>query len=110
MINGVTQLFMMKGDVLDQFDEIKICTHYKLKNGNITDTLPFDLCYKDYTPVYHSLEGWKTDISNISDFKSLPDKLIEYISFIENEVNIPINIVSVGPKRSQTLFKNNHFH
>jgi len=110
MINGVTQLFMMKGDVLDDFDEIKICTHYKLKNGTLSDALPFDLCNKDYTPMYTSLKGWKTDITNITDFNSLPSQLLDYIAFIEKEVKVPVNIVSVGPNRAQTLFRNNHFH
>jgi adenylosuccinate synthase len=109
MINGVTQLFMMKADVLDHFDELKICTHYKLKNGNLTDTLPFDLCSNDFSPVYKSFEGWKTTITDFTDFRKLPKKLLEYVSFIEKEVGVPINIVSVGPNRSQTLFRNNHF-
>jgi len=110
MINGVTQLFMMKGDVLDDFDEIKICTHYKLKNGTLSDALPFDLCNKDYAPMYTSLKGWKTDITNITDFNSLPSQLLDYIAFIEKQVKVPVNIVSVGPNRAQTLFRNNHFH
>jgi adenylosuccinate synthase len=110
MINGVTQLFMMKGDVLSAFDEIKICTHYRKINGDLTDTLPFDLYNKEYTPVYQSFKGWETDITKLTDFNALPTELIDYISFIEKEVGVPINIVSVGPKRSQTVFRNNHFH
>lgn len=109
MINGVSQLFMMKSDVLDDFDEIKICTHYKLKDGSLTDKLPFDLCNNDFAPVYQSFKGWKTNISKIKEFKLLPSQLTEYISFIEKEVNVPVNIVSVGPNRSETLFRNNHF-
>jgi adenylosuccinate synthase len=110
MINGVTQLFMMKADVLDGFDEIKVCTNYKLKDGSLTDALPFDMCNDDFTPVYQSFKGWKTDITKLKEFKSLPEELTEYIAFIEKEVGIPINIVSVGPNRSQTLFRNNNFH
>jgi adenylosuccinate synthase len=110
MINGVTQLFMMKADVLDGFDEIKVCTQYKLKNGTLTDALPFDLCNNDFTPVYQSFKGWKTDITKLTEFKSLPEELTEYIAFIEKEVGVPVNIVSVGPNRAQTLFRNNHFH
>ncbi len=110
MINGVTQLFMMKADVLDDFDEIKVCTHYKLKDGSLSDLLPFDLCKEDFTPVFRSFKGWKTKITEIRDFKSLPTELTEYINFIEKEVNAPINIVSVGPNRAQTIFRNNHFH
>jgi len=110
MINGVTQLSMMKVDILSAFDEINVCTHYKLKNGTITDTLPFDLCVEEITPVYKTLKGWKVDITGITEYKSLPAKLIEYIVFLEKELKVPINIVSVGPNRNQTIFKNNHFH
>lgn len=110
MINGVTQLFMMKADVLDGFDEIKVCTHYKLKDGSLTDALPFDMCNDDFTPVYQSFKGWKRDITKLTEFKSLPEELAEYIAFIEKEVSVPVNIVSVGPNRSQTVFRNNNFH
>ena len=110
MINGVTQLFMMKADVLDDFDEVMVCTHYRSKDGSDTDVLPFDLANDDFKPVYKSMKGWKTKISGLNEFKELPSELTDYISFIESEVNVPISIVSVGPNRSQTLFKNNHFH
>lgn len=108
MINGVTQLTMMKVDVLDTFDEINICTHYQMKNGTITDTLPFDLCNEDITPVYKTLKGWDTDITGIKEYKSLPAELNEYILFLEKELNVPIGIVSVGPNRLQTIFRNDH--
>lgn len=111
MINGVTQLSIMKIDVLDAFDEIKACTHYKLKNGSLTDAMPFDLCDEDIVPVYKSFKGWNADITGITDYKLLPVELIEYITFLEEELNVPIHIVSVGPNRTQTIFKNNnHFH
>lgn len=109
MINGVTQLTMMKADVLDAFDEINVCTHYKLKNGALTDELPFDLSNADIIPVYKTLKGWNVDITGITDFKSLPSKLVDYIVFLEEELKVPINIVSVGPNRLQTIFKNKHF-
>lgn len=110
MINGVTQLFMMKSDVLSMFSEIKICTGYKFKDGSITDTLPFDLCTEEVKPVYQTLPGWKTDLTGIKDYKNLPKELLDYITFIEEDVNVPITIISVGPNRAQTIFKNNHFH
>lgn len=110
MINGVTQLFMMKSDVLSMFSEIKICTGYKLKDGTITDTLPFDLCAENVKPVYQTLPGWKTDLTGIKDYKNLPKELLDYITFIEEDINVPITIISVGPNRAQTIFKNNHFH
>ena len=110
MINGVTQLSMMKVDVLDKFEEIKVCTKYKLKNGTFSDSLPFDLCNNDITPVYETLKGWNTDITEIDDYNALPKELHDYISFLEDELKVPINIVSVGPNRNQTIFKNNQFH
>lgn len=110
MINGVTQLSIMKVDVLDTFDEINVCTHYKLKNGTITDLLPFDLCVEEITPVYTTLKGWKVDLTAITEHKNLPSELIDYIIFLEQELKVPINIISVGPNRNQTIFKNNHFH
>lgn len=110
MVNGVTQLSIMKVDVLDKFDEISVCTHYKLKNGSLTDALPFDLCTEDIIPVYRTFKGWNTDITGITDYKSLPTELTEYIEFLEEELKVPINIVSVGPNRTQTIFRSNHFH
>ena len=110
MINGVTQLSIMKADVLDDFDEINVCTHYKLKNGTLTDLMPFDLSNEDITPIYKTLKGWKVDITGLTDYKSLPSELIEYVLFLEEELKVPISIISVGPNRLQTIFKNNHFH
>lgn len=109
MINGVTQLSIMKADVLDAFEEINICTHYKLKNGTLIDTMPFDLCNEEITPVYKTLKGWNTDTTSITEYKELPSNLIEYIVYLEEELKVSINIVSVGPNRKQTIFKpNNH--
>ncbi|MCG8310568.1 MAG: adenylosuccinate synthase [Cytophagales bacterium] len=110
MINGVTQLSMMKVDVLDKFEEIQVCTHYRLKNGTLSDLLPFDLCTEHINPVYKTLKGWNTDITEITEYNALPEALIEYVKFLEGELKVPINIVSVGPNRKQTIFKNNHFH
>ncbi len=109
MINGVTQLSMMKVDVLDTFDEINACTHYKMKDGSLTDAMPFDLCNEDITPVYKTFKGWKVDLTRLTDYKSLPKELMEYISFLEEELKTPISIVSVGPNRNQTIFRSNHF-
>ncbi len=109
MINGVTQLSMMKVDVLDTFDEINVCTHYKLKNGALTDAMPFDLCNEDITPVYKTFKGWNVDLTGLTDYKSLPSELIDYINYLEEELMVPINIVSVGPNRKQTIFKTDIF-
>jgi adenylosuccinate synthase len=105
MINGATQLLMMKADVLNDFDEIKICTHYELPDGEITDELPMDLSPESVQPVYTTLPGWKTDICGIKEFKALPQTLKQYITFIEEQVNVPITLISVGPDRVQTIIK-----
>ena len=101
MINGVTELCMMKADVLDSFEEIKVCTHYKI-NGEEFDYFPFEIG-KDTIPVYKSLKGWNTDITNLIDQNNLPKDLLDYIHFLEAELEVPIKIVSVGPNRSATI-------
>jgi adenylosuccinate synthase len=103
-INGVTQLYMMKGDVLSEFDELKICTAYKYK-GEITDHLPFSILEDDVEPVYTTLKGWKTDISKLKSYEDLPQEFKTYVEFIEKEVEVPIKLVSVGPDRVQTIMR-----
>ncbi|MBN2275806.1 MAG: adenylosuccinate synthase [Bacteroidales bacterium] len=103
MINGVTQLFMTKSDVLSDFDKIKIAVKYKI-NDIETESLPYDL--NDITePVYFEMKGWKRDISNVTSADDMPRELTDYISFIENETGVPITIVSLGPDRRQILFR-----
>ncbi|MEM8965386.1 MAG: adenylosuccinate synthase [Bacteroidota bacterium] len=104
-LNGVTQLFMMKADVLNGMDEIKVCTHYRLPDGSEIDYIPYDLEAEEVTPVYHTLEGWNFDIDVTSTITELPDSFHRYIEFIEDFVKVPINLVSLGPKRKQTLLK-----
>ena len=106
MINGVTDLFMMKSDVLDDFDTIKVCIGYKIE-GEMIDCFPFELDEK-CTPVYIEFAGWKTDLTKISCWKELPDAFIAFINFIDYELNVPISVVSVGPEREQTIFRNNY--
>ena len=102
MLNGVTQLIMMKPDVLSGFKKLKVCTHYKYK-GDVIDYMPFDIVNNEAIPVYKELNGWNEDISNIVDPDELPNALIEYVNFIEQETSLPVTIVSVGPDRKQTL-------
>ncbi len=104
MLNGVTNLILTKADVLNSFDEIKICTAYKI-DGKLTHQVPFDTA-AIIEPVYTVLKGWNCDLTKVSSFNQLPIELLNYIKFIENEVNIPFSIVSVGPDRNQTLIKN----
>jgi adenylosuccinate synthase len=103
MISGVTQLILTKSDVLSGFETIKICTAYKM-NNIITEQIPYNT---DSTiePVYTELPGWKTNICNITKYADLPIELKNYIRFIENTVNVPITIISVGPNREQTILK-----
>mgnify|MGYP001188084689 FL=1 len=104
IINGVTELNMMKADVLSGFDTIEICTAYSI-NGIKTDTLPFDLNLGNIKPIYKSFKGWTEDISKISKDEELPIELHNYVSFIEDFVGVPIKLISVGPDRSETIYR-----
>lgn len=106
MINGVTQLFMMKVDVLNVFKEIKVCTQYELKDGTLIDQFPFEIQECELRPVFKTFKGWNTSLDSIYDFNALPSALLDYIAFLENELKTPINIVSVGPDRTQTIIRN----
>ncbi|HPG73295.1 MAG TPA: adenylosuccinate synthase [Bacteroidales bacterium] len=101
MLNGVSELFMMKADVLDEFDTIKICTAYKV-GGKELKGLPFDTLMP-VEPVYTELPGWKTDISSIKSDKDIPQALRNYIGFIEEKTGVKISLLSVGPDRLQTI-------
>ena len=103
-INGVTQLMMMKGDVLSGFDKIKVCTAYKTESGNM-DYLPYDIASQDIKPIYEELPGWQEDLTSITDMKEFPVNFNNYISYLEKALEIPIKIVSVGPDRKQTIFR-----
>jgi adenylosuccinate synthase len=105
MINGVTQLFMMKADVLSIFDEIKVCTGYILPDGVQTDRLPYDLVDTSLVPVYKTFKGWKVNLQDVRAYAHLPVELIDYVQFIEEATGVPVNIISVGPDRSQTIIK-----
>ncbi len=101
MLNGVTQLIMMKSDVLDQFETIKICVGYEVE-GKTIEHFPFEL-NDEVKPVYIELPGWKTDLTRIKHQDEFPEELNNYINFIEEEVGIPVTITSVGPNREQTI-------
>ena len=102
MINGVTQLIMMKSDVLDDFDTIKICTAYKIDGQETTD-FPFDIDSVKIEPVYKEFKGWKADLTKITSESQFPKAFADYIKFIENETGVPVKIVSVGPDRTATI-------
>lgn len=104
MLNGVTQLLMMKADVLDSFDEIKVCTQYKTDSG-LTNELPYDMCTETVEPKYETVKGWKQDISKCNSFDNIPTELADYVVYLEGLLDKPINLVSTGPDRDQTLIK-----
>ncbi len=103
MINGVTQLIMMKSDVLDDFDTIKACVAYKV-NGLETEEFPYDIS-EGLEPVFVEMPGWKTDLTKIQNENELPEELNAYLDFLEDELQVPIKIVSVGPDRKQTVYR-----
>jgi len=103
-INGVTELNMMKADVLSGFDTIEICTAYDI-DGIKTHNLPFDLNLGNIKPIYKSFKGWSEDISKISKEEELPNEVHDYVSFIEEFVGVPIKLISVGPDRSETIYR-----
>ena len=103
-INGVTQLMMMKSDVLSGINKIKACTHYLNSNNEKIDYLPFE-DNESLTPVYHEIEGWEEDIMMISNLDEAPEQVHNYIKYLEDNLNVPIKIISVGPDRKQTFFR-----
>ncbi len=104
MINGVTELMMMKADILSGFETIKVCTHYNY-NGKQIDFLPYDCSPELLSPIYKELKGWNQDLTGLHNVSEIPQALNEYIHFIEKEIGVPISIVSVGPDRTQTLMR-----
>lgn len=104
MINGVTQLLMMKADVLSSFSTIKACTHYQLADGSITETMPYEFVNQKIIPKYTELPGWETPLSG-TDETNLPTNLLAYITFLEKSLGVPISLISIGPDRSQTILR-----
>ncbi|MCA0430876.1 MAG: adenylosuccinate synthase [Bacteroidetes bacterium] len=102
MINGVTELMMMKADVLSDFENIEVCTHYSY-NGQVIDYLPYNIEPQYVKPITTTLKGWNCDLTKIDSKDKLPIELKDYVSFIEKATSTPVSIVSVGPDRSQTI-------
>ncbi|WP_111671928.1 adenylosuccinate synthase [Algoriphagus litoralis] len=105
MINGVTQLFMMKADVLNIFEEINVCTHYELPTGERIDRLSFEISELDVRPVYKVFKGWHSSLAEVRSYDEFPAELKEYVSYLEEELQVPIKLVSVGPDRVQTILR-----
>jgi adenylosuccinate synthase len=102
MINGVTELSMMKSDVLSIFEHINVCTHYLINGEKVTD-FPFDVTDLHIEPVYEKLAGWNCDLTELESFNDAPQELKDYVTYLEAQLNVPIRVISVGPDRKQTL-------
>jgi adenylosuccinate synthase len=104
MLNGVTRLFMMKTDVLSPFAKLEVCTQYEI-GGQLTDQVPYDMTGSEVRAVFGELDGWHVDVSGLQGMEQVPGALNEYISFIEKETGVAVGMVSVGPDRTQTIFR-----
>ena len=104
MVNGVTELSMMKADILSIFDSIKICTHYEIDGHKVTE-FPYDVSDVVLVPIYIEMAGWKEDLTKLRRYEDAPQELKNYVLYLEKELNVPITLVSVGPDREQTLLK-----
>ena len=102
MVNGVTELMMMKADILSEFENIEVCTHYNY-NGQVIDYLPYNIDPSYIKPITITLKGWNRDLTSIENKQDLPVELLDYVQYIEKAVNTKITIVSVGPDRKQTI-------
>ena len=110
MINGATHLIMMKSDVLDGFDTIKVCTAYRMPDGTVTTDFPYSVGDNAegagiVEPIYEELPGWKTDLSKARTEAELPQAFRDYIAFIEEKVGVPVAVISVGPDREETIIR-----
>ncbi|SIT17720.1 adenylosuccinate synthase [Belliella pelovolcani] len=105
MINGVTQLFMMKADVLNIFENIKVCTHYQLPDGSLVDRLSYEINEQEAKPVYKTIKGWNQSLAHVANYDDFPSELRNYVSLLEEELGVPIKMVSVGPDRKQTILR-----
>jgi adenylosuccinate synthase len=104
-INGLTGIALTKLDILDSFDMIKICTGYKYNGSIITEMSAVLNTLDSVEPIYKEFSGWKKSVTTAKDYDELPDEAKEYIKFLSDELEVPIEIISVGPKRDQILLK-----
>lgn len=104
LLNGVTQIIITKADVLNDFDEIKVCTHYQTGNTTTTE-LPYDLCVTEAKPVYKIMQGWKKSIDKFQSFDELPGEMQSYVEFLEEYLSTPVTMISSGPQRNQLIMK-----
>ena len=103
MLNGVTELIMMKSDVLDTFETVKACVAYRLADGTETSDFPYEI--NDVTPIYKEFPGWKTDMTHFTSEDQFPQPFKDYVAFLEEYLETPIRIISIGPDREQTIVR-----
>ncbi len=104
MVDGVTQLIMMKSDVMNDFDTIKVAVAYDM-NGRQTDEFPYSVDGVEINPVYHEFQGWKCDLRDCRRYEDFPEAFRRYVEFIEQETGVPVKIISVGPDREETIVR-----
>ena len=104
MLNGVTHLFVTKPDVMNDFDEVKMCMHYNI-NGEDTDEIPFEFNEVEIKPQLQSFPGWKQSLQGISEYSKLPKNLLNYLEAMEKATGVPVLAVSISPDRKDVLFK-----
>ncbi len=104
MVNGVTELIMMKSDVLDGFETIKACVAYRLPDGSEITELPYEI--DNVEPIYKEMKGWKTDMTQFTSEEQFPAEFNDYVAFLEDFLETPITIISIGPDRAQTIIRN----
>ncbi len=104
MLNGVTDIMLMKTDILNGFDTIKVAVKYRI-NGKETAEIPFDLDNTQIEPVYREFKGWNQSLDGIKNFDDLPAALKDYVAFIEHETKVPVTVISTGPDREETIFR-----
>jgi adenylosuccinate synthase len=102
MINGVTQLIMTKADVMDSLEILQVCNSYKVK-GEEQSQIPFQMSRLNIEPVYKTFDGWKTDITGLKTFADLPEKMKNYISYLDKTLGVPIKYISNGPGSDQII-------
>jgi adenylosuccinate synthase len=103
-LNGVTELLMMKADVLNTFDTIKVAEAYKLVDGTVSDEMPYDMSEIE-SNVYKDIKGWNADLSSSKTYSDFPQELNDYISYLEEKLEVEIKVVSIGPDRTETIMK-----
>lgn len=104
MLNGVTDLVMMKSDVMDDFEKIGYCTQYRI-NNKLFDFPGFETLNQEIEPVFEEMDGWQSNLSSFTGWEKMPDKFRDYVRFIEKTLNLPISVISVGPNRDQTIVR-----